>query len=344
MHTIDLSKFSIRTDLLVDDIELQNKDISSLINTTKYNNVVLEELEITDINRNIFNRKNGFYKTISFKDITDKDNYKEVEEVFIKALHKLFNDLDISNTDSVLIIGLGNSKSTPDSLGPKVIDNVLVTNHLFELGEVEEGYRRTASFKPSVTGITGIETKDIIESLAEKVKPNFLIIIDSLASSNISRLNKTIQLTSSGINPGSGIGNNRLELSMETLHIPVISIGVPTVVDATTIVNDTFINLVKKISFDIDNLNNVKMKLVSNNIDYSNHKNNLTTEEKEKLLGLIGSLDEKDFKKLIYEVLEPINYNLVVTPTEIDFLIDKLSMLISSSINKSLHNNFNSTK
>ncbi len=344
MHTIDLSKFSIRTDLLVDDIELQNNDISSLINTTKYNNVVLEELEITDINRNIFNRKNGFYKTISFKDITDKDNYKEVEEVFIKALHKLFNDLDISNTDSVLIIGLGNSKSTPDSLGPKVIDNVLVTNHLFELGEVEEGYRRTASFKPSVTGITGIETKDIIESLVEKVKPNFLIIIDSLASSNISRLNKTIQLTSSGINPGSGIGNNRLELSMETLHIPVISIGVPTVVDATTIVNDTFINLVKKISFDIDNLNNVKMKLVSNNIDYSNHKNNLTTEEKEKLLGLIGSLDEKDFKKLIYEVLEPINYNLVVTPTEIDFLIDKLSMLISSSINKSLHNNFNSTK
>ncbi|MBR3049303.1 MAG: GPR endopeptidase [Bacilli bacterium] len=344
MHTIDLSKFSIRTDLLVDDIELQNKDISSLINTTKYNNVVLEELEITDINRNIFNRKNGFYKTISFKDITDKDNYKEVEEVFIKALHKLFNDLDISNTDSVLIIGLGNSKSTPDSLGPKVIDNVLVTNHLFELGEVEEGYRRTASFKPSVTGITGIETKDIIESLVEKVKPNFLIIIDSLASSNISRLNKTIQLTSSGINPGSGIGNNRLELSMETLHIPVISIGVPTVVDATTIVNDTFINLVKKISFDIDNLNNVKMKLVSNNIDYTSHKNNLTTEEKEKLLGIIGSLDEKDFKKLIYEVLEPINYNLVVTPTEIDFLIDKLSMLISSSINKSLHKKFNSTK
>ena len=344
MHTIDLSKFSIRTDLLVDDIELQNKDISSLINTTKYNNVVLEELEITDINRNIFNRKNGFYKTISFKDITDKDNYKEVEEVFIKALHKLFNDLDISNTDSVLIIGLGNSKSTPDSLGPKVIDNVLVTNHLFELGEVEEGYRRTASFKPSVTGITGIETKDIIESLVEKVKPNFLIIIDSLASSNISRLNKTIQLTSSGINPGSGIGNNRLELSMETLHIPVISIGVPTVVDATTIVNDTFINLVKKISFDIDNLNNVKMKLVSNNIDYTSHKNNLTTEEKEKLLGIIGSLDEKDFKKLIYEVLEPINYNLVVTPTEIDFLIDKLSMLISSSINKSLHEKFNSTK
>ncbi|MBR2248500.1 MAG: GPR endopeptidase [Bacilli bacterium] len=344
MHTIDLSKFSIRTDLLVDDIELQNKDISSLINTTKYNNVVLEELEITDINRNIFNRKNGFYKTISFKDITDKDNYKEVEEVFIKALHKLFNDLDISNTDSVLIIGLGNSKSTPDSLGPKVIDNVLVTNHLFELGEVEEGYRRTASFKPSVTGITGIETKDIIESLVEKVKPNFLIIIDSQASSNISRLNKTIQLTSSGINPGSGIGNNRLELSMETLHIPVISIGVPTVVDATTIVNDTFINLVKKISFDIDNLNNVKMKLVSNNIDYTSHKNNLTTEEKEKLLGIIGSLDEKDFKKLIYEVLEPINYNLVVTPTEIDFLIDKLSMLISSSINKSLHKKFNSTK
>ena len=233
MHSIDLKKFNIRTDLLVDEIELNKKDMSDFIKTTKYDNISVEEVLIDEVNNKIFNKKNGYYKTINFLDITDKDNYNKVEKVFIEVLKDLLKDLNIDKNNSCLIIGLGNDKSTPDSLGPKVIDGILVTNHLFKLGDVEEGYRKTASFKPSVTGLTGIETKDIIESLVEKTKPDFLIIIDSLSSSNLDRLNKTIQLTSAGISPGSGIGNNRKCID-RSLAPKVVAIGVPLLIYSST--------------------------------------------------------------------------------------------------------------
>ena len=265
-------------------------------------------------------------------------------ECFFFEEKKLLEELKIAENSSCLIIGLGNDKSTPDSLGPKVIDNILVTNHLFKLGEVEKGYRKTASFKPNVTGSTGLETKDIIISLINTSKPDFLIVIDALASSSIERVNKTIQLSSAGINPGSGVGNNREELSYETLNIPVIAIGIPTVVDATTIVNDTFNYMYKQLSYKIDNINNKKMKLVPTSYqNYKEHQNTLSKEDKKNLLGYIGTLDKEEFKKLIYEVLIPINSNLMVTPKEIDFVIDKLSLLLSQGINKSLHKNYNPT-
>ena len=340
MHTIDLSKYSVRTDLIIDEITKDN----NYVKTTNFDNIKLEELEITSENKEFFNKKIGYYKTITFEDITDKNNYKNVEKVFIIALKRLLEELSITLDDSALIIGLGNDKSTPDSLGPKVIDNILVTNHLFKLGEVEKGYRKTASFKPNVTGSTGLETKDIIRSLINTCKPNFLIVIDALASSSIERVNKTIQISSSGINPGSGVGNNREELSYDTLNIPVIAIGVPTVVDASTIVNDTFNYMYKQLSYKIENINNKKLKFVPNSsLNYMEHENTLSKEEKEDLLGYIGTLDPEEFRKLIYEVLIPINSNLIVTPKEIDFVIDKISFLISQGINKSLHDNFNPT-
>jgi len=341
MHTIDLSKYSVRTDLLIDEINPTN----NYIKTTNYKDIILEEFEITKENKSLFNKKIGYYKTITFNDITDKSNYRNVEEVFINTLKKLLKELNINDNDSVLIIGLGNDKSTPDSLGPKVIDNILVTNHLFKLGEVEEGYRKTASFKPNVTGSTGLETQDIIISLINTCKPDFLIVVDALASSSIDRVNKTIQISSAGINPGSGVGNNRKELSYDTLKIPVIAIGVPTVVDATTIVNDTFNYMYKQLSYKLENINNTKFKLIPNSYqNYKEHQNTLSNEEKENLLGYIGSLDENEFKRLIYEVLIPINSNLIVTPKEIDFVIDKISLLISQGINKTLHKNYNPTK
>ena len=240
--------------------------------------------------------------------------------------------------------GLGNASSTPDALGPKTLDHVLVTRHLFLLGEVEEGYRNVASFKPSVTGVTGIETKDLIEGIKEKIKPDILIVIDALASSSIERLNKTIQITSAGISPGSGVGNNRLEISQDTLHIPVIAIGVPTVVDGATIVENTLQLLLKKISYGLENKENEKLKLVPiTNQNYLNHTKELSKEQKEDLLGMVGLLDEQELKSLILEVLLPVNYNMMVTPKEIDYLIEKLSLLLGNMINKSLHEHFNPT-
>lgn len=342
MHTIDLKNKGYRTDLVIDEItrEKDTKLSSKILEKTK--NVTVEEVIIDE--KTNCNKKKGIYETISFTDITDKNNFKEVEELAIKTLKNMLNKLNISSNAKILVVGLGNDSSTPDALGPKTLDHVLVTRHLFLLGDVEEGYRNVASFKPSVTGVTGIETKDLIEGIKEKIKPDILIVIDALASSSIERLNKTIQITSAGISPGSGVGNNRLEISQDTLHIPVIAIGVPTVVDGATIVENTLQLLLKKISYGLENKENEKLKLVPiTNQNYLNHTKELSKEQKEDLLGMVGLLDEQELKSLILEVLLPVNYNMMVTPKEIDYLIEKLSLLLGNMINKSLHEHFNPT-
>lgn len=342
MHTIDLKNKGYRTDLVIDEItrEKDTKLSSKILEKTK--NVTVEEVIIDE--KTNCNKKKGIYETISFTDITDKNNFKEVEELAIKTLKNMLNKLNISSNAKILVVGLGNASSTPDALGPKTLDHVLVTRHLFLLGDVEEGYRNVASFKPSVTGVTGIETKDLIEGIKEKIKPDILIVIDALASSSIERLNKTIQITSAGISPGSGVGNNRLEISQDTLHIPVIAIGVPTVVDGAIIVENTLQLLLKKISYGLENKENEKLKLVPiTNQNYLNHTKELSKEQKEDLLGMVGLLDEQELKSLILEVLLPVNYNMMVTPKEIDYLIEKLSLLLGNMINKSLHEHFNPT-
>lgn len=329
MHEISLEKYDIRTDLVIEQNNLQGTKKE----TIKDENYQIERL----------NKEEKKYTSISFEDITDKDNFKVIEDILIKELKLIINDLNIKKDDLVLIIGLGNSKSTPDSLGPKTLENILVTHHLYTLGEVEDSYQNTAIFKPEVTGTTGIETKKIIKSLIENTNAKLVIIIDALASSSLDHLNKVIQITNNGITPGSGVGNNRDELTKNTLNTNVIAIGVPTIVEASTIVKDTIINLKKLISYQVQNKDNLKTKLTTYQ-DYSNQENILSIKEQKDILGEIGLLEPIDLKQLMDEVLIPIKYNLMVTPKEIDFQIERLSLLIANSINKSLHNNFNPTK
>ncbi len=339
MHTIDVGNFQLRSDLILDNIPKNHPGIEE----EKEEDITVYRMTIDD-NNTIQGKEKGKYITISFPDITDKNNFKKVEKVLIQELKKILEPYHIKEQDSILVIGLGNSKSTPDSLGPKAIEQVLVTRYLFELGEVEKGYKNVASFKPEVTGTTGIETKEMVETLVKTVHASFVIVIDALASSSLERVNKTIQITTTGIHPGSGIGNNRKEISEETLHVPVIAIGVPTIVDAATIVSDTFQYMMKQFSYKIDNLDNQKLKLISEGMqDYSEHPDNLTKEQKSQILGMLGTLSNEEFKKLIYEVLSPIESNLMVTPKEVDFVIEKLGLLIGNGINKSLHEHFNPT-
>ena len=207
---------------------------------------------------------------------------------------------------------------------------------------VKEGMRKVSAISPGVMGTTGIETIDIVSSIVNSIKPKFIIVIDSLCASSVERLNRTIQITDSGIHPGSGVGNHRKEISKDTLNIPVIAIGVPTVVDASTIVNDTINYLFMHLSYLKNNYaeNKLIVKRFGNYLEKIK-KGDLTEEEKELIGGMIGNLDDEEKKRLINEVLESINYNLIVAPKEVDFLIDKLSNLISSSINNSLHNAVN---
>lgn len=341
MHTIDLKKYSIRTDLIIETIN-KEKNIPGIENKSyKENNI---EVEITDIKKEAqtyIDKKTGNYTTITFTDITDKTNRKNIENILVKELKNLLKKTNIKESDSCLIIGLGNKSSTPDALGPNVLDNILVTRHLFLLNEqVEKGYRMTSKIVPSVTGETGIETEDIIRGVVANVKPDFIIIVDALASSNLNRVNKTIQMTNAGITPGSGVGNKRKEISMETMHIPVIAIGVPTIVDAVVIVSDTIKYLLKKLAYSKENLNKSSSKLKIKENYLNKEVKDLSFEEKNTMLGLLGNLEEEEVKQLIFEVLDPIGYNMMVTPKEIDFVLEKLVLTISRSINLALHENY----
>lgn len=337
-HNIDLSNYKIRTDLAIEAIA--NKEIKGI----NQKEIIEDGIKITEVNVNeeaskTINKKPGNYITIEFDDITDYDNGKIVEKKFSNELTKLLYKLNINNESSCLIIGLGNSKSTPDSLGPLVINNVLVTNHLFELGEVTDGYRRVSVLIPGVMGQTGLETSEVISSLVNKFKPDFLIAIDSLASQSIERVSKTIQMTDTGIHPGSGIGNSRKEISYETLKIPCIAIGVPTVVDAITIVSDTINYMYKHYTYSKLNFNNPRNKLMVYSPNYLKKDFTLNKKDKETLLGIVGTLEDSEIKQLLFEVLTPIGFNLMVTPKEVDFLIEKLSLIIGNGINKALHYN-----
>lgn len=343
-HEIDLKNYKLHTDMVVETYD-KEKQVKGLTHKeSKYKDILVEETRIEKEAEEAIGKKAGIYETITFQDITDKDNYKEVLEVLVDTLKKVYEEISITEDSKCLIIGLGNDQSTPDALGPNTVDNVLVTRHLFSLGEVEEGYRNTSIFKPNVTGVTGIETNQLIKGIVEETKPDFLIVIDALAAKAISRVNKTIQITDTGIEPGSGVGNTRAEISKESLHIPVIALGVPTIVDAATICYDTIQYMLKQFSYKIENRDNQKLKFVTeSNQNYLNHEKELSLREKEKVLGMVGTLSEEEFKRLLVEVLSPIDYNLMVTPKEVDFIIRKLSTLIASAINKSLHKSYNTT-
>lgn len=325
---VDLSNFNIRTDLTIDYVE-----INSNLKGVKYKTSNIEGMTVTSVdldNKNDLNKKKGKYITIEFSDVTDSNNEKKIISVLTNILKKMLN---INNKSYGLIVGLGNPLSTPDSLGPLVVDNIIVTNHIYELNYLSKNYSRVSAIKPGVKGETGIETSDIIESIVKKIKPDYLIVIDSLSSSSIERLNKTIQITDTGIHPGSGIGNERKEISKETLGIPVYAIGVPTVSSASVIVKDTINFIYKNYEF-----NRKASSKLTHNSNYLKQNIKINNNTKEKLLGYVGTLNDEELQQLLCEVLNPIGYNFMVTPTEIDFLIKKMSNVVSTSINNSLHN------
>ena len=327
LREIDLKNFKIRTDL-VDDI--------NDLNGTNYekNGFIINRYEIDDKMSLKLKKKRGKYVTISFDDITDGDNYLKLKEVLKDELKPFFID-----KNKILFIGLGNRESTPDSLGPLVIDDILVTAYLEDFGPIEEGFKNTAIFAPGVTGSNGIETISLIKSVVSIYKPSLVVLIDALATSSMSRVCKTIQITDTGINPGSGVLNSRGEISFETLNVDVLAIGVPTVVDAVSVVSETISFLEKKYSFQKKFMEKKKSLFVpSFNINYL--KEDIEKVDTKELLGLVGSLDNIERNQLFYEVLNPIGYNLMVTPKEIDFVIKKISSLISSSLNETVHDKF----
>lgn len=360
MKEVDLSKYSIRTDLAVEAREMvivekggsvnEGKNLSELegviIKEKEENGIKVSLVHVTEEGEKTLGKKKGQYLTIEGLGIRQQDSsfQMDVEKVFASEFAHFLKYQGINKDASCLVVGLGNWNVTPDALGPLVCENVMVTRHLFELqpGNVDDGYRPVSALAPGVMGITGIETSDIIFGVVENTKPDFVIVIDALASRSIERVNSTIQISDTGIHPGSGVGNKRKEISQETLGIPVIAIGVPTVVDAVSITSDTIDFILKHFGRELREGGKPSRALVPAGMTFGERKK-LTDEDmpeeeqRNTFLGMVGRLDEEEKRKLIYEVLAPLGHNLMVTPKEIDIFIEDMANLLASGLNAALH-------
>ncbi len=235
------NKMKIRTDLALECREMFAEEISGVESTSQDDDgITVTHVNIkTDEGANRIGKPVGSYVTIEIDNMFyDDDDMKERGEKAVSdELKKL---LEKQNTDSVLVVGLGNQYITPDSIGPKTVGKVTVTRHITSAAQLGFNFniRPVSAVAPGVLGITGIETGEIVKGVVEHVKPTLVIAVDALAARKISRLGTTIQLSDTGISPGSGVGNNRKELTEKTLGVPVVAIGVPMVVDATTLAMD----------------------------------------------------------------------------------------------------------
>ena len=251
----------------------------------------------------------GDYITIDIKNIKiiDSDELQQSAEIVSKELKELINK-HTDSQDEILVVGLGNIYVTPDALGPKVINDIDVTRHIIKYFPeyIEEDARPVSAISPGVLGTTGIETLEVWEGSVEKTKPTLLIVIESLASRSIDRISKTIQISDTGIVPGAGVGNTRKEISENSLGIPVIAMGIPTVVESAVLVNDCLDLFIGKLQDEAQ----------------SNE--------------YLNKLKEQDNYEEIKSALIPNEYNMIVTPKEIDELIDNMSSIVARGINMSV--------
>ncbi len=280
----DLYRTANKLESEVEGIECEEEKIDDIL--------VTRVKIINEDGERALDKKRGNYITIDVKKINNITTEKEekIVNVFSNELKEIIKK-HVNSNDEILIVGLGNLYATPDSLGAKVVQNIEITRHIkMYLPEIiDKNTRSVSAITPGVLGTTGMETVEIVKGIVDNIKPKLIIAIDSLCSKNIDRINKSIQISDTGIAPGGGVGNKRTDLSEETLGIPVISIGVPTVLDAATIVLDTL----KVCDFEV-NENELINKMKLN------------------------------------------NFNFIVTPKEIDTLIDSITNIVSEGINNSL--------
>ena len=229
--------FLPRTDLAAEDLENEGK---SEVENYTVGNLNVQKIALDEANAKKYGKKEGIYYTITTDAIIDleHDLATEVSITLAKILEDIYEEYNLTQESYILVLGLGNDEITPDSLGPKAVKNIFVTKHLADLGQLDEGLGIIGAIAPGVMGQTGIETSDIIRALVKKTKPELGLVIDALASRSLHRVNRTVQISTAGINPGSGVGNKRKEISYKTLGVPVVAIGVPTVVDIASIFYD----------------------------------------------------------------------------------------------------------
>lgn len=315
MYNLGNSSLGFRTDLAderrdiyakannieneIDGIETKNESIDS--------NMKVSTVKILNENgEKAIGKPVGTYITIDIKNIkiAGEEEIKKASEILSDKLKQLISN-HINPIDDILIVGLGNIYVTPDSLGPKVINEIEVTRHLIKYlpQYVDENTRPVSAVAPGVLGTTGIETVEVLKGIVDNIKPKMIIAIDSLASRSIERISSTIQIADTGIVPGAGVGNTRKALNEENLGVKVIAIGVPMVVESAVLVNDCLDLFIQKL------------------------------QDEAKSNQYLNELKENDNYEEIKEALLPNDYNMIVTPKEIDGLIENMKDIVARGIN-----------
>ncbi len=312
--------FQVRTDLALetrekfeeDNVEIKGVRVEEEVKEVSEIKVTRVLIE-TENGARIMGKPKGSYITLEAPNMSeqDEDYHREVSSELASVLKGLLPEKEAPV--SVLVAGLGNREVTPDALGPRVVDNMMITRHILkEFGRYafgEEEVSPISGIVPGVMAQTGMESLEILKGVIKETKPDCIIAVDALAARSTKRLGRTIQITDTGINPGSGVGNHRHGLTEESQGIPVIAIGIPTVVDAATIVSDTMHTLIAAMT-------------------QSSHLKSLGTS--------LESLNEAEKYDLVRELLSPSLNTMFVTPKDIDESIKRLSYTVSEGLNLAL--------
>ena len=316
-----VEKYKIRTDLAMEQkerFESDHVEVSGVVLEEEYDEE--KEIKITTVRIETENgakamgKPVGTYLTLEAPNMAaaDEGYHREISETLAGFLEKYMKDTEENQEKgySVLVVGLGNREVTPDALGPYVVDQLNVTRHIVqEYGRYavgKGGSRIVSAIVPGVMAQTGMESAEIIRGIVNETTPDLIMVIDALAARSTKRLNRTIQISDAGIYPGAGVGNHRSEITKDTMGIPVIAIGVPTVVDAATIVNDTMENFITA----------------------------LETSETLKGVGVVlQGYNYAEKYELVKELIAPHLNGMFVTPKDIDDTVRRISYTISEAMN-----------
>ncbi|AJY76288.1 GPR endopeptidase [Paenibacillus beijingensis] len=321
MNELDLSRYAVHTDLALEAKEMAEGGAAGPIpgvvsESSEQDGIRVTRLRVeNEAGSRAIGKIIGNYVTLEVPGLRTHDSelHNKVATRLAQEFELFLQGIGVGAGAKVLVVGLGNWNVTPDALGPLVVENTMVTRQFFELmpDQVAPGYRSVSAVAPGVLGITGIESSEIVQGIVEKTRPDVIIAIDALASKSLDRVNTTIQIADTGIHPGSGIGNKRKGLTRDILGVPVVAVGVPTVVYASTVVNNV--------------------------IDMMRDHFRAHTGSTSQIFGLMDSLGENERLQLVKEVLNPLGHDLLVTPKEIDQFIEDIANIIASGLNASLH-------
>ena len=316
-----MNKYNTHSDLAKESLELLKEG--------KHYKRFIEKMDNFSIETYEFLEDTDYLKKGKYIEIFFKESFMSISQHVTRLLKEM---IDQNDYPRILIIGLGNPYLTSDAIGPRTLRDIRVTHYLDDGLKLENHYYDILSLTPGVMYQTGVETVEVIQAMVDQFQIDLVIAIDALCARDYQKLGLVIQINNVGIHPGSGIGNHRQAIQEETLGCPVIAIGVPTVIYASSIVRDVF-QLMKDYFGDALDIKN-KLKIGKR----KKYEGELSASQQQYLLGHVGSLEQEELESLLYEILTPVDRNFVMSDKQIDETVEKVSAILSKALNDLRYN------